>query len=132
MALRGVGIDVADLSRISALVGSHGDRFTTRWFTAAEIAECEGAADPAAEYAGRFAAKEAVWKAIGVEAGAGVPWRSIAVLSAGGGTPVVQLDGVVAAGAARAGVGDITVSWTVTSQVAAAIALAENSVTPTS
>jgi len=125
MALRGVGIDVADLSRIAALVRSRGDRFTTRWFTAAEIAECEADVDPVAGYAGRLAAKEAVWKAIGVAAGEAVPWRSIAVLADGRGLVRAELGGELAAAAAGAGVGPISVSWTVRAGVATAIALAE-------
>jgi len=125
MALRGVGIDIADLSRIAALVRSRGDRFTGRWFTAAEIAECEAGADPAAEYAGRLAAKEAVWKAIGVTAGPAVPWRSIAVLVGDRRAAGVELSGGVGAAAASQGVGPITVSWTIGAGVVTAIALAE-------
>ena len=79
MSLHGVGIDIADASRISRLLESAGDRFTGRWFTPEEIAQCDASADRAAAYALRFAAKEAVWKAVGGGV-QGVPWRSIAIL----------------------------------------------------
>ena len=64
MTLCGVGIDVADVGRLARVLQRSGGRFTARWFTAEERRECEGAAQPVTAYATRFAAKEAVWKAL--------------------------------------------------------------------
>lgn len=75
MAIRGVGIDVVDSTRIARLLRMS-DRFASRWFTPREVAECQLSRQPALEYARRFALKEAVWKALGTrDWGGGVPWR---------------------------------------------------------
>lgn len=124
MSLHGVGIDIADVSRISRLLESAGDRFTGRWFTPEEIAQCDASADRAAAYALRFAAKEAVWKAVGGGV-QGVPWRSIAVLAAGDSRLRVRLLGDLAKAAVRARVGEVTVAVTASDRIATAVALAQ-------
>lgn len=77
MSIYGVGIDVADVGRFESLLVQRGESFVRRWFTGAEIAEC--GTDPR-HYAGRFAAKEAVWKALGLDSAGPAVWRSIEIL----------------------------------------------------
>lgn len=81
MSVYGVGIDVADVARFTKLLERHGDRFVRRWFTAAEIGEC---GSDATAFAGRFAAKEAVWKALGLDSAGAASWRSVEVVRRGG------------------------------------------------
>lgn len=126
MSLRGVGIDVADVARLARLLDAGGDRFAQRWFTADEIDQCDADPDPALAYATRFAAKEAVWKALSLSGRVAVPWRSIAVLQSAAREPFrVVLTGGTAVAAGRAGVGSVSVACSASGGVATAIALAE-------
>lgn len=90
----GIGIDLVEVSRIREMLEKHGRRFTERTFTSSEIAYCDACADPAMHYAARFAAKEAVAKALGtglwVE---GVIWTDIEVVREPSGKPAIMLHG---------------------------------------
>ena len=91
--LFGVGIDVVEAARIRRLL----ERLPTayaRLFSEQERAYCDDFADPFPRYAARFAAKEAVGKALGIGI-IGFVWRDIEVLS--GGKPRIALHGDVAA-----------------------------------
>jgi len=82
----GIGIDVADIARITRLSDDRGAHFTAKWFAPSEIAECGGDARRLAE---RFAVKEAVWKALGPSSWSGpLPWRTIVTERAGTGMRV--------------------------------------------
>ncbi|MDH2414811.1 4'-phosphopantetheinyl transferase superfamily protein [Nocardioides sp. CER19] len=114
MSIHGVGIDVADTHRFFRLVERRGDSFTAKWFTAEEIAQChERRGDRGARaLAARYAAKEAVWKALGPEDwSAPLPWREIAVLDAAApGRLEVRLSGGAAELARRLGVDSVEVA----------------------
>jgi holo-[acyl-carrier protein] synthase len=71
-----VGIDIIELDRVADVISRHGDRFLNRVYTPDEIAHCRGRIS---ELAARFAAKEAVMKALGTGI-RGVGWRDIEVL----------------------------------------------------
>ena len=73
----GSGVDVIEIARIERVLGERGDRFERRVFTPAEIRDCRGAGRPASHYAVRFAAKEAVMKAVGTGWARGVRWVDI-------------------------------------------------------
>ena len=64
MAIRGIGTDIVDVSRIEKLRARYGERFLKRVFTRGEIAYCLSKAHPDIHFAGRFAAKEAIAKAV--------------------------------------------------------------------
>lgn len=95
----------------------------SRMFTEAERAYADGARDPAERYAVRFAAKEAVLKALGVGLGA-VDWHDIEVLRTDGGAPKLQVTGRAQALAVQAGVTDWKLTMTHTHTLAEAIAVA--------
>ncbi|MER3545120.1 MAG: holo-[acyl-carrier-protein] synthase [Chloroflexota bacterium] len=88
------GVDLIEIARIEAAIARFGDRFLQRIYTPAELAYCRGRAS---ELAARFAAKEAVAKALGVGlafmAADGVGCREIEVLSDERGKPTVVLHG---------------------------------------
>jgi holo-[acyl-carrier protein] synthase len=84
-----VGADLIEVRRIDALVEGYGERFTTRVFTPGELAACGGRAE---SLAARWAAKEAVAKALGTGIGV-VAWREIEVLRGENGCPAVRLHG---------------------------------------
>ncbi|GMV86140.1 MAG: holo-[acyl-carrier-protein] synthase [Dehalococcoidia bacterium] len=83
------GIDVVEIDRVADVIARHGDRFLNRVYTPDEIAHCRGRIP---ELAARFAAKEAVMKALGTGI-RGVGWRDIEVLPNRRGKPLVFLYG---------------------------------------
>lgn len=122
----GVGADVLEVARVARAHGRFGDRFLDRVYTAEERAFCLARADAACALAGRFAAKEAVFKALSPAPPAAMAFREIAI-GGDGGRPVVKLSGATAALAARRGVKDVlvTISHERAYAVAFAVALAE-------
>jgi holo-[acyl-carrier protein] synthase len=84
-----VGIDVIEIDRVAEAIARHGDRFLRRVYTEDEIAHCRGRIG---ELAARFAAKEAVMKALGTGI-RGVGWREIETLPNRRGKPLVFLYG---------------------------------------
>ena len=85
----GSGVDVIEIARIERVLKERGERFERRVFTPAEIACCRATGRPAAHYAVRFAAKEAVMKAVGTGWAHGVRWVDIetCVASSADGAP---------------------------------------------
>lgn len=84
----GVGIDIVDAGRISALLNKHGERFQQRVFTREEILYCRRMRDPSLHFSARFAAKEAAAKALGTGFSKGIRFIDIEV-SHTGGTPKI-------------------------------------------
>jgi holo-[acyl-carrier protein] synthase len=119
----GLGTDIVPVARIAALMQARGAAFLERWFTAGEIGYCSGKAVPARHFAARFAAKEAVVKALPVAWGGPLPWRSVEVINDPHGAPSVSLSGAILDAATRAGVGDIRVSVSHCDEYATAIAV---------
>ena len=93
--------------------------FRDRCFTEAEQAYCDSRANPAESYAGRFAGKEAVGKALGC--GVRFTWKDVEIV--GRPKPAVRLSGRTAAYAERVGAGEIDLSMTHSREIAAAIAV---------
>lgn len=89
-----VGVDLVELDRIQRLIERYGDRFLTRIYTTDEIARYR---DRLPELAVRFAAKEAISKALGVGlnhmSAQGVGWQDAEILPDVLGKPVVHLSG---------------------------------------
>jgi len=89
----GTGVDIAETSRIERSLERHGERFTKRVFTAAEIGYCEKFKNRAERYAARFAAKEAAFKALGTGWREGVQWVDVEVVHLSSGKPELALSG---------------------------------------
>ncbi len=90
----GIGVDLVKIDRIGRAVKSRVG-FLERVFTESEREYCSRQKFPAQHYAGRFAAKEAVLKAIGTGWSAGVKWTDMEVLHGEGGGPIVNVSGRV-------------------------------------
>ncbi|WP_167599077.1 holo-ACP synthase [Chlorobaculum sp. 24CR] len=86
-----VGVDIVELARIRSIYDRFGQTFMKKILTAAEMAQCLSRPDPVASLAGRFAAKEAVSKALGTGIAKGLGWRSIEVLNNEAGKPCVSI-----------------------------------------
>ena len=125
----GLGIDIVEIDRMAALIARN-PRFTERVFSEQERAYCDVKSNPAAHYAARFAAKEAVVKALGTGFSQGIGVRDIEVRLFASGKPVASLSGRAAEVAAEQGVRDISISltYTRTEAVACALAITEASV----
>jgi holo-[acyl-carrier protein] synthase len=103
MSVRGLGTDVVEVARIAHLVERHGARFLDRVFRPPEQAVLTRTpAAAAAALAARWAAKEALIKALGPHA-AGVPYRDVEVTRDAHGVPGLRLHGPAAAALRRAG-----------------------------
>lgn len=95
------GVDIIEIERVRAAIAAHGERFLRRVYTEAERACC---GERVESLAARFAAKEAVAKALGVGVWReGVGWTDIEVLRDERGAPTLHLHGAAAALAAELG-----------------------------
>lgn len=92
----GTGIDIIEVGRIRGALERHGAHFLDHVFTAGEQQRAPGGEGQYAYYAGRWAAKEAVAKALGTGIGAECAWKDIAIRSDRLGKPCVQLHGAAA------------------------------------
>jgi holo-[acyl-carrier protein] synthase len=118
-----IGTDIVAVARIAALMRDRGTEFLERWFTASEIGYCFGKAVPSRHFAARFAAKEAVAKALPMVWDGPLPWRSIEIINDQRGAPSVSLSGAFRDAALEAGVGEISVSLSHCDEYAIACAL---------
>lgn len=127
MKVFGIGIDVVEVERIASAIERHGEPFLSKIFSDAERAYCESRKHPAMHYAARFAAKEAVVKALGTGIGANAGLRDLEVVNDEAGAPKLRLSGAAEAFAKQHGITDIQISLTHARDYAAAnaIALAE-------
>ena len=89
----GIGIDLVSVERIEKILNRWGDRFLRRIYTDQEITYCLAAGHPARSFAARFAAKEALIKAISRWSGAGIKLRNIEVVIGDAGVPGLKLSG---------------------------------------
>jgi len=119
----GIGTDIIEISRIREAVERGGRRFLERVFTEGEIAFCEGRRDRYACLAARFAAKEAVFKALG-NGLAGCRWVDVEVCRTGGDRPRILLHGAAARLARENGIASVLISLSHNREHAVAFALA--------
>jgi holo-[acyl-carrier protein] synthase len=121
------GIDLVEFGRLERLLERHQQRVLERVFTQREQADAQGLRNRLERLAGRFAAKEAVMKLIGIGWREGVAWTDIEVVNDALGRPVVNLSGRLKELACQRGIEQITLSITHTDRfaIASAVALAE-------
>jgi holo-[acyl-carrier protein] synthase len=87
----GIGNDIIEISRIREVMGRQGQRFLDRVFTKKEQQYCLKHKEPERHFAGRFAAKEAIAKALGSGLKDGLSWLDIEILNDSQGKPVATL-----------------------------------------
>lgn len=120
----GIGTDLVATRRFDRLIQRSGRSFLERWFTPGEVEYCLGRHRPGQHAAARFAAKEAVLKALHLAEHGPLAWRDIEVVRDHVGRPGVRLHGTVMAAAARAGVRGLEISISHDSDYATASAIA--------
>ncbi|QOJ13824.1 MAG: holo-ACP synthase [Planctomycetia bacterium] len=110
MRIVGHGVDIVVVSRVERLRERHGDVFMERVFTPAERAYCDSARGRAERLAGRFAAKEAVFKVLGSGWRGSMQWTDVETLPDALGKPVITLHGESARRAAEMGIARVLIS----------------------
>ncbi len=106
----GTGTDIIECLRIAQMIERHGDLFINRVYTPDEVAYCRSRKQATQHFAGRWAAKEAILKALGTGWRRGITWRDVEVRSEPGGRPVVAVQGAVKDLVEQLGVVQILVS----------------------
>jgi holo-[acyl-carrier protein] synthase len=122
----GTGVDLCEVPRLKQAIERHGERFTSRVFTAAEVTYAESKANRYERYAARFAAKEAAMKALGTGWRRGIAWRDFEVSNQASGRPALSFHGKAAEIARKRGVRNISLSLTHTAEQAMAMVILEN------
>ncbi|MDH5526288.1 MAG: holo-ACP synthase [Nitrospirota bacterium] len=100
----GLGMDLVQRSRIEDAIRKHGERFKKRIFTESERAYCDPKPHAPLHYAGMWAVKESLVKALGTGFSGGIGWRDIQVGHDERGKPEVTLSGKAAERAQAIGV----------------------------
>jgi holo-[acyl-carrier protein] synthase len=121
----GTGIDLCDVERIRAKLQAAEEEFLQAVFLPGEIAYCRAKKHPAEHFAARFAAKEAVVKALADARGEGSFWLDIEIRKEQDGRPVVRLHGRAHEMADRLKVRRVLLSMTHTRDLAAATVVLE-------
>lgn len=124
MRIFGIGIDVVEVERIASAIERHGEPFLAKLFTPAERAYCAAQKKPELHYAARFAAKEAVSKALGTGIGGQAGWLDLEITRDPSGAPRLVLQGAAAEFTAGQGITEIQISLTHAREYAAANAIA--------
>jgi holo-[acyl-carrier protein] synthase len=96
MAIIGIGTDIIECVRIAKMIERHGELFINRVYTQNEILYCSTRKAATQHYAGRWAAKEAVLKALGTGWSRGIKWTDMEVKNEPGGRPRLHLSGIAA------------------------------------
>jgi len=116
------GVDIIEVDRIDNAILRHGQRFFDRFYTSQELIDSDGQTP---SLAARFAAKEAVAKALGTGIGQ-VAWKDIEVVTGPRREPMLRLHGQAQELAASMGLTDWAISLSHTEQHAVAVAVAFN------
>jgi len=95
MKIFGIGTDIVNIKRIEKSLKRSGSSFKNNIFSKNEINYCEKKKNSASFYAKRFAAKEALSKALGTGIRKGIKFKNIEILNDSYGKPSIQLKGAV-------------------------------------
>lgn len=110
MRIVGIGTDITEIERVEQLIKKHGDFFLRRVFTPGEARYCDSGRKSGERYAARWAAKEAVMKALGTGWSKDVDWTEIEVLRDSAGRPLLNLTGGALRQAEELGITDWQIS----------------------
>lgn len=124
MNVLGIGTDIVENLRLAQLIERHGELFLRRVFTPHEIEYCRVRKASTQHYAGRWAAKEAVLKALGTGWSRGISWLDVEVRNEGGSPPRILLSGGALQVSRQSGVAEILISISHCRSHAVAYALA--------
>jgi holo-[acyl-carrier protein] synthase len=124
MSIFGIGTDIVECLRIAQMIERHGELFIGRVYTQQEIQYCQSRKQATQHFAGRWAAKEAVLKALGTGWRRGISWRDVEIRNERSGSPVVTLYGGARDYMEQAGITQVMISISHCRSHATAYALA--------
>jgi holo-[acyl-carrier protein] synthase len=110
MQILGLGTDIVECLRIAQMIERHGELFIQRVYTAHEIEYCSSRKSATQHYAGRWAAKEAVLKAIGTGWIRGISWRDVEIRNHRSGKPTIALAGGAREACEKRGIAEMLIS----------------------
>src|SRR3954453_18524658 len=110
MNIFGIPTDIIATLRIAQMIEWHGELFITRVYTPKEIEYCQSRKQSTQHFAGRWAAKEAILKALGTGWRKGISWRDIEIRNELGGKPIVGLRGGARDVVAQLGIREMLIS----------------------
>ncbi len=122
--IRGIGTDIIEIGSIQKSM-EQSNRFAQRVFTEKEIHYCESKPNKYQHYAARFAAKEALMKAMKTGWNNGIQWKQIEVINHPGGAPALNVTGKAKEQLDKAGITTIDVSLSHSGQYAIAVVCIE-------
>ena len=118
--IRGIGVDVIEVNRIRRTIDERGNAFLTKVFSETEVAYCRSKKDPIQHFAARFAAKEAVGKALRTGWSGAFRWKDVEVVNEPSGAPKIVLHEKLAETLRRCQI-HLSISHTETTVVAYAV-----------
>jgi holo-[acyl-carrier protein] synthase len=124
MQVLGIGTDIIECLRIAQMIERHAELFINRVYTPFEIDYCQTRKQSTQHFAGRWAAKEAVLKALGTGWIRGISWRDVEVRNDRGGKPTAVLSGGAKEAMERLGASEVMLSISHCRSHATAYALA--------
>jgi holo-[acyl-carrier protein] synthase len=110
MNVLGIGTDITEIERVERMLERHGEFFRTRVYTDTELEYCQARKNEAQHFAGRWAAKEAILKAVGTGWITGISWRDVEVVNEPSGKPVVRLHRGALEEATKRGIREILIT----------------------
>ena len=124
MEVLGIGADIIECLRIAQMIERHAEQFIARVYTQDEIDYCSARKAATQHYAGRWAAKEAVLKALGTGWVRGISWRDVEVRNDSAGQPTIALAGGALEISQQRGIDEVMISISHCRSHATAYALA--------
>lgn len=125
MSTIGIGTDITECLRIARMIERHGELFINRVYTPEEVRYCQNRKQSTQHFTGRWAAKEAILKALGTGWRRGISWLDMEIRNDASGRPLVAVGGGVKEVVEQLGVSRLLVSISHCRTHATAIALAE-------
>jgi holo-[acyl-carrier protein] synthase len=125
MAIIGIGTDITECLRIARMIERHGELFINRVYTPEEVRYCQNRKQATQHFTGRWAAKEAILKALGTGWRRGISWLDMEIRNDSGGKPVVAVRGGVKEVVEQLGIQRLLVSISHCHTHATAMAIAE-------
>lgn len=92
----GIGIDIIEIDRVKESIDRFGDHFLNKIYTPNELEYCLSKHNKYQHFAARFAAKEAIYKALSSEWGREISWQDIDIMNEPNGLPIVKFSGNLA------------------------------------
>ena len=106
----GIGTDITECLRIARMIERHGELFINRVYTSEEIRYCQQRAQSTQHFTGRWAAKEAILKAMGTGWRRGISWRDVEIRNEPSGRPVVAVRGGAKEVVEQLGISELLIS----------------------